>query len=282
MTHYSCIDIKDSYEVRYKALADASPLGLILIDLSGEILEVNRAAVEILGSPSVEETKQVNMFTYPPIMKSGISSFLLKVIESSSALEGIFDYTTKWGSSLHMKCIANLVRDNQSEPCYILFIIEDLSEVDKLKEKFYKISQTLIKIVDSLETFYVWAKDVDGVYHVVSKSYAKLFNKEPLDIVGLNDFDLFPEPMAQKFMNDDKEVLVTCGVKEICEIVDTPIVGPRHWRTIKNAICDDNNSGILTVGIAEDVEDQFILQRNAKKAIKELESFVKRNALTIE
>ena len=277
MTQYSCSDIKDSYEVRYKALADASPLGLILINLNGEILEVNRAALEIIGSPSVEEIKQINMFTYPPLLDIGVSSFLMKVLDSSLTKEKVFDYHTKWGRFLHMKCVASIVKDNLNEPCYILLIIEDLSEVDKLREKFYKISQTLIKIVDSLETFFVWAKDVNGVYHVVSKSYAKLFNKEPLDIVGLTDFDLYDKSMAQKFINNDKEVLVTCGVKEFCEIVDTPIIGPRHWRIIKNAICDEDDVGILTVGIAEDVEDSYQLHQNAKKAIKELEAFVKRN-----
>lgn len=277
MIQYSCTDIKDSYEVRYKALADASPLGLILINLNGEILEVNRAALGILGSPSAEETKQINMFTYSPLLKAGVSSFLVEALDVSSAKEKVFNYCTKWGRFLHMKCVVSIVRDNLNNPCYILLIIEDLSEVDKLREKFYKISQTLIKVVDSLETFFVWAKDINGVYQVVSKSYAKLFNKEPLDIVGLTDFDLYDESMAQKFTNDDKEVLVSCGVKECCEIVDTPTTGPRHWRTIKNAICDEDSVGILTVGIAEDVESNYVLHRNAKKAIKELKSFIERN-----
>lgn len=282
MTQYKCNDIKENYEIRYKALADASPLGLLLINLNGEIFEVNQTTVEILGSSSKEETKQINVFTYPPLIDIGLTKFLLKVIESSLPAQQIFHYKSRWGRMLHLKCVANVVKDNFDEVCYVLLILEDLSEVDKLKEKFFKISQTLIKIVDSLETFYVWAKDTNGVYHVVSKSYAKLFNKNPLDIVGLTDYDLFPKVMADKFTADDKEVLVTCGVKEICEIVDTPTSGPRHWRTIKNVICDEDNNGILIVGIAEDVEDKFLLHKSAKKAINELQSFLKKKDSIIQ
>ncbi len=55
--------------MRYEVLLQMAPFGFLLIDLSG-IVERNQQAVNILGSTSVEETKQINTFSYPQLEKS--------------------------------------------------------------------------------------------------------------------------------------------------------------------------------------------------------------------
>ena len=70
---YSCEGIKHNINQRYEVLLNVAPFGFLLIDLSGEIIEVNRAALQMLGSPSVEETKSINMLSYQPLEDAGIS-----------------------------------------------------------------------------------------------------------------------------------------------------------------------------------------------------------------
>ena len=275
-TDYSCQGLKDDVALRYQVLLDMAPFGFLLIDLSGEIVEVNQTALHILGSPSEEATKAINMLSYQPLEDAGISQLVRDAIASKNPITRVFDYTSKWNKPSTMKCTACGILDTASTVCFVAFLIEDISLLEQLKDKYFRIARTLALVVDNIP-HYIWAKDSSGVYHMVSKSYADLFFMAPKEMVGLTDYDLFPDDMADDFKADDLEVLHTCGIKEICEIVATPRDGARHWRTIKNAICDESGAGVVCVGIAEDVSEEYERRESAKRAIKELETFVKRH-----
>ncbi|MFW5960188.1 MAG: PAS domain S-box protein, partial [Chitinivibrionales bacterium] len=100
--------IKDKHKIklsnhRYYELLQNLPLGIIRVDTEGKILDVNSELVEMLGSPSPEETKKINMFTYPPLIESGLSEDLMKCFRSEDKLTGERRYKTKWGKELYIK-----------------------------------------------------------------------------------------------------------------------------------------------------------------------------------
>ena len=276
-TDYSCQALKDDVALRYQVLLDMAPFGFLLIDLSGQIVEVNQTALKILGSPSEEETKSINMLSFQPLEDAGISQLVRDAIASKKPITRTFDYVSKWDKAAMMKCTACGILDSTGNVCVVAFLIEDISLLEQTKDKYFRIFRTLASVVDNIATHYIWAKDSTGKYHMVSKSYAELFSMTPREMVGLTDYDLFTTEMADEYRSNDLEVLHTCGLKEICEIVATPRDGARHWRTIKNAICDESGEGVICVGIAEDVTEEFERRLSAKRAIKELEAFVKRN-----
>jgi PAS domain S-box-containing protein len=175
-----------------------------------------------------------------------------------------------------MKCTACSIRDSSDATCFVAFLIEDISLLEQMRDKYYRIAKTLASVVDHIP-HYIWAKDAAGKYHMVSRSYADLFYKTPREMVDLTDYDLFPDDMARSFIEDDKEVISSCGLKEVCEIVTTPRDGARRWRITKTAICDDGGNGILTVGIAEDVTKEYERREIALNAINQLSAFIKRN-----
>lgn len=273
---FSCSGLKEDLALRYEVLLQMAPFGFLLIDLSGVIVEVNQQAVNILGSPSVEETKQINMFSYPQLEKAGISQLVRDAIGSKIPIQRTFTYTSKWGKTSTMKCTACSIIDSKDSVCFVAFIIEDISQLEQLNDKYFRIARTLASVVDNIESHYIWAKNEEGQYQMVSKSYADLFGKTPKQMMGLTDYNLFEKEMADQYTADDNEVLFSCGLKEISEIVPVPGIGPRRWRTIKNAICDEAGKGVISVGIAEDVTEEYERRESAKKAIEELEAFVKR------
>lgn len=276
MTEFSCQGLKEDIALRYEVLLNMAPFGFLLVDLSGEIVEVNQTALKILGSPSEEETKAINMLSYQPLEDAGISQLVRDAITSKQPITRTFSYVSKWNKPSTMKCTACGILDTTGNVCFVAFLIEDISLLEQTKDKYFRISRTLASVVDNIPHF-IWAKDTTGKYHMVSKSYAELFSMTPREMIGLTDYDLFPDDMADLFRADDIEVLRTCGIKEICEIVATPRDGARHWRTLKNAICDDAGEGVICVGIAEDVTEEYERRESAKRAIKELETFVKRH-----
>jgi PAS domain S-box-containing protein len=273
---FDCDGIKNQVHQRYEVLLQLAPFGFLLVDLSGEITEVNQTALKILGSPSAEETRQINMLSYPPLEDAGISQMIRDAIGSQKPVQKVIGYTSKWGKTSTMRCTACSIIDSTGQACFIAFIFEDVTELEEMRDKYYRASRTLASVVDAVP-HYIWAKDELGVYHVVSKSYADLFDCSPLNMVGKTDYDLYPHDMAEQFRADDLEVLTSCGYVEKEETVQTPRLGTRHWRTIKSAICDESGAGVLTVGIAEDVTEEHLRRQTAIQAMKQLEAFIQRN-----
>ena len=277
---FSCDGIKNNVEQRYEVLLQMAPFGFLLIDLAGNIIEVNRPALDILGSPSEEATKAINMLSFKPLEDVGVSQLVRDAIPKRAPITRTFSYVSKWGKSVTMKCTACAIRDASDSVCFIAFLIEDISLLEQMRDKYYRIAKTLASVVDHIP-HYIWAKDSSGTYHMVSKSYADLFFKIPKEMVGMTDSDLFPVAMTRGFQSDDEEVLNSCGLKEICEVVTTPRDGSRRWRTIKTAVCDEEGNGLLTVGIAEDITEECEKREVAKRAISELEAFIVRNQLHV-
>lgn len=83
----------------YRLLAGKLPIGVITTDEKGNVTSANPAALEILGSPSLEATLKFNVLTLPTLRESGISATFEEVLKSdkpkSLAVEA--RYTSYWG-----------------------------------------------------------------------------------------------------------------------------------------------------------------------------------------
>ena len=128
-------------EERYRLLYEFAPVGILLATRSGQILEVNPAVLQILGSPSVEETKRINLLTFELLVKSGISAAFQRCIETGQTDFGEYAYTSKWGKSIHMQLRCVPILDDQKLATMVHIIIEDVTERRQVEEALQKSEQ---------------------------------------------------------------------------------------------------------------------------------------------
>lgn len=125
----------------YLELAENAPVGILKCDNNGNIIFVNQSALEILGSPSAEETKKINIFTFPPLVYCGLSEQLKKCIMDN--VHGIYEtnYESKWGKKayirLHIKPLTSHHNANGAQ-----LIIDDITEEKLLEEELRILSST--------------------------------------------------------------------------------------------------------------------------------------------
>lgn len=128
---------------RYRILAENAPVGIITCDQEGTILYLNPRVLELLGSKSEEETKKVDLLTFPPLVQSGFSEILsqvLKTRKSSSSLE--FTYTSVWGKVVHyLGHITPLLKDDSG--CGALIILDDITSRKYYEESLQESHQKL-------------------------------------------------------------------------------------------------------------------------------------------
>ncbi len=90
-------------EKKYRLLVDKAPVGVLSVDRNGRILEVNRKLLEILGSPSADATKSINMLSFPPLVDAGLADVFSRCMETGALIEAQLPYTSKWGKTLYLR-----------------------------------------------------------------------------------------------------------------------------------------------------------------------------------
>ncbi len=90
-------------EKKIRSMVEHTEIGILFCNPQGELIEANPAILKILGSPSVEESKKINLLTYEPLRQVGFSQNIEKCISERSVITESIVYTSKWGKTVFMK-----------------------------------------------------------------------------------------------------------------------------------------------------------------------------------
>ncbi len=84
-------------EKNFRLLFESYPLGTCVSDCKGNIIDGNKALLAMLGSPSLEATKKINVLKFQPLIKSGYAKLFRKCIKNNETLFFNMSYKSKWG-----------------------------------------------------------------------------------------------------------------------------------------------------------------------------------------
>lgn len=121
-------------EKNYRILFENSPLGIFTAKPDGTILEANNELLKILGSPSLDETKKINILNFTPLVENGYTDKFLSSCKSGEIVKVELHYTSKWGITkwLSSQIVPLKNEDNEIEKIYT--VIEDISEQKKAEK----------------------------------------------------------------------------------------------------------------------------------------------------
>ena len=141
-------------EEKYRSLFENAPVGILLVNPQGEILEVNPAALQILGSPSAEATKSINVLTFQPLIEAGISADFQKVVDTAQAIRTEHPYTSKWDKSIRMQMQFAPIFDEYEHVGQIQIIMEDVTQRKQAEQQIHLQLErlTALKNIDQIIT----------------------------------------------------------------------------------------------------------------------------------
>ena len=119
-----------------------------------------------------------------------------------------------------------------------------------------------------------WLKDKEGRYIAVNKSFAGLCGQIPKEIAGKSDNDIWPGILAERHIQDDKEVMQSRTEKCVVEpSVDK--LGNEAWiETIRRPMLGEKGEVVGTVGIARDITAHKKAEERLKRYSEHLEDLV--------
>jgi PAS domain S-box-containing protein len=119
--------MKESNE-QFKLLFEYSPLGIYIADTEGNIIDANQTLIAMLGSPSLESTKQINVLTFPPLVKNGYAGYFIDARDNNRIIFTEMDYTTKWGKQLSLSSYIVPLANEFGEVYSIFTIVDDITD----------------------------------------------------------------------------------------------------------------------------------------------------------
>jgi PAS domain S-box-containing protein len=167
-------------EGRYRRMVDNAPMGILTANREGRIIDVNPVLLRILGSPSAEDTKAINLLSFPPLIEAGIAADLGKCMSESRLVTGEYPYVSKWGKKLFMRAQFVPVLDKAGAVAGVMGMIEDFTEHRHMEEEHRNLEERLRRM-EKMEAIGTLAggvaHDLNNILGVLS-GYAELLMME--------------------------------------------------------------------------------------------------------
>lgn len=125
----------------FYTLAEYAPLGFLSCTTKGSITYANKRLIELMGSPSYETTKNINLLDFVGLRECGFSEKLEKCMWQNKVVEFEFAYKSLWGRFNWLKAYFTPIMENGLVAGSNI-VIDDITEKKKseydLKEKMFR------------------------------------------------------------------------------------------------------------------------------------------------
>jgi len=229
----------------------------VLQNVQGSMVLVQGTIVGVLGL-NLMEILSIKVFGVDPLHWQGLLAHSLL-----GAVEGLivgFLVLKRIRAEEGLRVLNNeleqKVRQRTSE---LKAANDDLKyEISERKLAERKLQKTLIRrnaILDNIPDM-AWLKDKDGKFLAVNEPFAKACGISKEGLFGKTDFDFWPPELAQRYRDDDEQVMKTRKRKSIEETL-VHRKGQDVWiETIKSPIYDERGEVMGTTGIARDITER--------------------------
>ncbi|MBC7473612.1 MAG: PAS domain S-box protein [Candidatus Sericytochromatia bacterium] len=131
-------------EEKYKLLIENSPIGILFADTEGNIIDANSVLVKVLGSPSIEATKKINLLAFANLVDSGLSENFKRCFETGQTIISEILYNSRWDKFIYIRYHLTCIYNSQKNVIGVQALIEDITE-RKVSEIALKESEELYK-----------------------------------------------------------------------------------------------------------------------------------------
>ena len=256
----------------FRLLFENSPMGIYFATPQGEILDGNEALLNILGSPSLEATRQINVLQFPPLIENGYAALFKQCVEENKTSSFELSYTSKWGKSILLSSyiipLANA--DGTVEKVYT--IMEDITE-RKLAEERVRESEERFRMAFYTSPDAITISRVsDGKYLDVNDGFVSItgFSKEYA--IGKTAIEL-------KIWRDEKEraqlveALKTHGVVHNMEVRLRTKNGGEIYGLLSATLMQLNHEMVI-LSISRDITDRKLAEKQLFESEERYRSLV--------
>jgi PAS domain S-box-containing protein len=158
-----------------------------------------------------------------------------------------------------------LTRMEQGGTVMLQATVRDITERKRAESERDRLFLFLDSIVENIPDM-VFVKDAKSLEYVLfNRAGAEVFTHRRADLIGKNDYDLFPKEEADFFTEKDRAVLHNKALLDIPEEpIKTAQLGARILHTKKIPLLDGKGEPAYLLGVSEDITER----KRAEEALK--------------
>ena len=165
---------------------------------------------------------------------------------------------------LILKTSSSLNRSDKN----LLLEIEERKKVEKELKESNVFLDTIFQYAPNM----IFVKDAKDLRIVqINKEGERLLAMPKKDIVGKNDYELFPAEQAESIIKFDRQLFDRGSLVDICEQRLTTKQGDRWLHTKKIPVIDENGNPEYLIGITEDITELKIQNDKLQQFYSDLE-----------
>jgi len=242
-------------EEKYRTLVEEVSDGVFITDDKGDFLFANKALARIHGFEKPEELigKNIVQFVAPENRNEVMLHFKESIdkIRSPGNLE--IHILKNNGSSAFIQLQPELVMEH-GKVIGSRGFIRDITERKRSEDGSRKSQALLRSIIDNAAAV-IYLKDMDGRYLLVNHRYEELFHVSRAEMIGKNNYDMFPGAAADLFRENDRKALEAGGAVEFEETLSHDDE-TRTYLSNRFPLYDASGAPYAMCGISTDITDR--------------------------
>ncbi len=255
-----------SIELKYHELVENSPDAIAIYE-DGKIVFVNNECLRLMAVTSSAELLGVPVMQFiHPEYRAMVIERIKHAMTHGNVLPLVEEiFLRPDGSEVQVEVKAMPIQF-ENKPA-MLSIVRDISKRKEAEEKLQNEHLLLRTVIDNIPDS-IYAKDLDCRKTLANSTELRYMGaKSEAEIIGKDDFDIYPKDLAEKFQADDRSVIET-GIPVINreEYVFDETRQKRWLVSSKLPLHDKNNRVVGLVGIGHDITKQKLTEQALRES----------------
>lgn len=256
----------DKEKDKYKLIFDLSPEAIVMIDLKGNVTDINGRVFDWLGFKP-EELIGKNLAQVPFLNKESLiraQENFRKRVAGEIIPPYELDFVTKNGEKVVGRVTASQIKDKNKKITGIIVIISDITKQKEAEEDLKQSEEKYRRLVE-LAREGIWLIDEKAITTFVNPRMAEILNYKPEEMIGRHLFSFMDEKeveIAKQNLERRKK-----GIKEQHDFEFLKKDGSKVYTSLEtSAIMDKNGKYLGALAVVADITQRKEMESKLKRS----------------
>ena len=250
-------------EEKYRTIAENTSDMIWTMDISFRLTYVSPSCIRLFGESEVDYIAKPHSERILPKDRANLMNFLQNVLHGQGENQKsggtpqihecrhmLLDGDYKW-----ISISANTILDDKGNVIGLTGTVRDINQLKRIEIENNRQTALMISIIDSIPDI-IFYKDAKGVYQGGNLAFAEFCGRPKDEIIGINDNDIFPAEMADRFRFDDNLMLRRKTLLRKEELVTSVDGSIRIYETMKTPYWTADGTLAGIIGISRDITER--------------------------
>ncbi len=199
-----------------------------------------------------------------------LAAYVENSVEDENEINTVFRALLRNGKIKNIRTHGYFTRDNTNKVGSVVGLNWDVTHESNLQKDLNQTKSFLENLMNAIPDP-VFVKDSSHKWIFGNTEFEKIIGKTKEHYIGKSDYDFFPKEIADKYWNQDNDVLMSNVPSEFEESYVTIDGNPREILTKKSSYYIAKNEKIL-IGVIRDITDKNIIDSRFRTIISLIDS----------